>query len=68
MTGLPYQLPPYAPAIQIRAAPSRSAIFGDRLPEVAAQSEVRQIDETLVFEVSAMRAAGETKAAIRRRG
>jgi hypothetical protein len=42
-------------------------IMAAELLEAAAQRDARQIDETLFFEVSAVPAAGEAKAAIRRR-
>jgi hypothetical protein len=42
-------------------------IMANELLEAAAQREARQIDETLFFEVSAMPAANEAKAASRRR-
>jgi type II secretory pathway predicted ATPase ExeA len=47
--------------------PRALMIMAAELLEAAAQREARQIDETLFFEVSAVPAAGETKAAIRRR-
>jgi type II secretory pathway predicted ATPase ExeA len=47
--------------------PRALMIMAAELLEAAAQREARQIDETLFFEVCAMPAAGETKAAIRRR-
>ena len=47
--------------------PRALMIMAAELLEAAAQREARQIDETLFFEVSAMPATGETKAAIRRR-
>jgi general secretion pathway protein A len=42
-------------------------IMANELLEAAAQREARQIDETLFFEVSAMPASNEAKAASRRR-
>jgi type II secretory pathway predicted ATPase ExeA len=47
--------------------PRALMIMAAELLEAAAQRDARQIDETLFFEVSAVPAAGETKAAIRRR-
>ena len=47
--------------------PRALMIMAAELLEAAAQREARQIDETLFFEVCAMPATGETKAAIRRR-
>ena len=47
--------------------PRALMIMAAELLEAAAQREARQIDETLFFEVSAVPAAGEAKAAIRRR-
>jgi len=47
--------------------PRALMIMAAELLEAAVQREARQIDETLFFEVSAMPATGETKAAIRRR-
>ena len=47
--------------------PRALMIMAAELIEAAAQREASQIDETLFFEVSAVPAAGETKAAIRRR-
>jgi hypothetical protein len=42
-------------------------IIANELLEAAAQREARQIDETLFFEICAMPAANEAKAASRRR-
>ena len=42
-------------------------IMAGELLELAAQRDARQIDETLFFEICAVPAASETKAAIRRR-
>ena len=47
--------------------PRALMIMAAELIEAAAQREASQIDETLFFEVSAVPAAGEAKAAIRRR-
>ena len=47
--------------------PRALMIMAAELLEAAAQREARQIDETLFFEVCAVPAASETKAAIRRR-
>jgi general secretion pathway protein A len=47
--------------------PRALMIMAAELLEAAAQRDARQIDETLFFEVSAVPAAGETKAVIRRR-
>ena len=47
--------------------PRALMIMAAELLEAAAQRDARQIDETLFFEVSAVPAAGEAKAAIRRR-
>jgi general secretion pathway protein A len=51
----------------VQGNPRALMIMAAELLEAAAQREARQIDETLFFEVSAMPATGETKAAIRRR-
>jgi general secretion pathway protein A len=47
--------------------PRALMIMAAELLEAAAQRDARQIDETLFFEVSAVPAASETKAVIRRR-
>ncbi len=47
--------------------PRALMIMADNLLQAAAQREARQIDETLFFEVCAVPAIGETKAATRRR-
>jgi type II secretory pathway predicted ATPase ExeA len=47
--------------------PRALMIMADNLLQAAVQREARQIDETLFFEVCAMPAASQTKAATRRR-
>jgi hypothetical protein len=47
--------------------PRALMIMAAELLEAAAQREARQIDETLFFEVCAVSAASDTKAATRRR-
>ena len=47
--------------------PRALMIMAAELLEAAAQREARQIDETLFFEICAVPAASETKAATRRR-